>query len=81
MTATIEQFLGLYRDRVLPVVALEARAAAALRIMAVGRNRNLHLAVAHIAETARTVSLTVANRNAADFTGFGVAVHDPWAGR
>ena len=49
---TIERFLALYEDRVLPIGIAEARTAALLRAEEARRGRTLHLADALIAATA-----------------------------
>jgi len=74
LTETVERFLSLYQDRVLPVGVPEARAAAALRAGQAQRGRTLHLADALIAATALVHGLTLATRN----LGFGVALYSPW---
>ena len=80
LTETIERFLGLYDDHILPLGAKEARAAALLRAEAERAGRILHLADALIAGTAQVHGLTIATRNVDDFQGLGLAVTDPWRG-
>ncbi|WMS45344.1 type II toxin-antitoxin system VapC family toxin (plasmid) [Acuticoccus sp. MNP-M23] len=78
LAETIERFLSLYQDRILPVSTPEARAAAVLRAGQAERGRVLHLADALIAATALVQGLTIATRNIGDFEGLGVVLHNPW---
>lgn len=80
LTETIEQFLALYQDRLLPVGVSEARAAAILRAGQQERGRTLHLADALIAATAQINGLVLATRNSKDFEELGVSLFDPWSG-
>jgi predicted nucleic acid-binding protein len=80
LTETIERFLALYQDRLLPVGVAEARAAAILRASRQERGRTLHLADALIAATALANGLTLATRNSRDFDGLGLSLFDPWSG-
>lgn len=78
LTEAVERFLALYSDRILSVHTPEAKAAAVLRAAQAQRGRGLHLADSLIAATALVHGLTLATRNTADFTGLGVALHDPF---
>ena len=80
LTETIEQFLALYQDRLLPVGVAEARDAAILRAGQQERGRTLHLADALIAATALANGLVLATRNSKDFEELGLSLFDPWSG-
>lgn len=80
LTETIERFLALYQDRLLPVGVAEARAAAILRAGQPERGRTLHLADALIAATALANGLVLATRNSRDFDELGLSLFDPWSG-
>lgn len=80
LTETIEQFLSLYHDRILPVRPPEARAAAALRAGRAQRGHTLHLPDALIAATALVGGLSVATRDIEDFDALGVVLHNPFEG-
>lgn len=78
LTETIDEFLSLYRNRILAIDVPEARAAAILRAGQAQNGRTLHLADGLIAGTALVHGLTLATRNTADFSGLGVPLHNPW---
>jgi predicted nucleic acid-binding protein len=77
---SVERFLSLYQDRLLPVGEAETRAAAVLCAAASGRGQTLQLANALVAASAMVNGLTVATRNVADFDGLGVPQRNPWQG-
>ncbi|MBM3567701.1 MAG: type II toxin-antitoxin system VapC family toxin [Alphaproteobacteria bacterium] len=68
-----------FRDRILPFDRAAARAYA---VIAAGRRaagRPIGQIDCQIAAIARAHAAAVATRNAADYTGCGIAVIDPWA--
>ncbi len=79
LTEAIEALLGTFSDAILPITQPEARAAGALRAASQGQGRSVDTADGLIAGTALVHGLTIVTRNAKDFEGLGVLVHNPWS--
>lgn len=71
----LDDLRGTHADRILPID--EAVAVAWGQMMA---TRNLPIADALIAATARIHALVLVTRNVADFAGTGIEIVNPWPG-
>lgn len=74
----IEELLGLFHERILPITDTESRIAGAMRADAKKTGRVVHTIDALIAATAFAHDLTVVTRNEKDFQDLGVRVFNPW---
>ena len=78
LRAWLSQLLTDFSSHILPIECGEAEWAATFRASAYRNGRQLSLADALIAGTAKTKDLHVATRDLKDFGGLDIGVFNPW---